>query len=96
MTKIRKKKSFENSATVSRKNKSNIHYFRIILLSFKTRTKIGVCTLAKTHAIFQSFLLEMLGFILSFMTANFNPKLSRGFEAIAIQTDPMRFYMYFH
>ena len=29
-------------------------------LSFKIRTKIGECTLAKPHAIFQSFLLEML------------------------------------
>ena len=78
------RKSFQNSATVSRNNKSNIHYFKITSLSFKTRTKIGVCTLAKPHAIFQSFLLEMLGFILSFITTNFNPKLSRGFEAIAI------------
>ena len=46
--------------------------------------KIGVCTVAKPHAIFQSFLLEMLGFIHSLMTGNFNPKLSKGFEAIAI------------
>ena len=53
-------------------------------LLFKTRTKIGVCTVAKPHVIFQSFLLEMLGFIDTFMTVNFNPKLLRGFEAIAI------------
>ena len=58
--------------------------------------KIGVHTLAKPHAIFQSFLLEMLGFIHSFMTGNFNPKLLKGFEAIAIYTVPMGFYMYFH
>ena len=99
-TKKKKKKktknSFQNTATVSRNNKSNIHNFQIISLSFKTRTKIGVCTVAKPHAIFQSFLLEMLGLIHSFMTGNFNPKLWRGFEAIAIQTVPMRFYMYFH
>ena len=59
------KKSFQNSATISRNNMSNIHYFKITSLSFKTRTKIGVCTLAKPQAIFQSFLLEMLGFISS-------------------------------
>ena len=40
--------------------------------------------MAKTHAIFHSFLLEMLGCFHSFMTGNFNPKLSRGLEAIAI------------
>ena len=80
MTKIRKK-SFQNSATVSRNNKSNIHYFQITSISFKTRTKIGVCTVAKPHAIFESILLEMLGSIHSFMTSNFNSKL---FEVIAI------------
>ena len=53
-------------------------------LVFKTRTKIGVCTVAKPHVIFQSGLLEMLGFILSFMTGKFNPKLYGGFEAITI------------
>ena len=68
---------------------SKIHYFEITSLSFKIRAKIGVCILAKPHAIFQSFLLEMLGFIHSFTTGNFNPKLSRGFVAIAIQTDLM-------
>ena len=47
-------------------------------------TKIGVCTMAEPQAIFQSFLLEMLGFIHSFTTCNLNPKLSSGFEAIAI------------
>ena len=61
-----------------------IHLFEIASLSFKIRTKIGICTLAKPHAIFQSFLLKMLDFIHTFMTSNFNPKLSRGFEAIAI------------
>ena len=60
---------------------SNIHYFEITFLLFKIRTKIGVRTLAKPHAIFQSFLLEMLGFIHSFTTGKFNPKLSSGFEA---------------
>ena len=39
---------------------------------------------AKPCAIFQSFLLEMLGFIHSSMTGNFNPNLSRGSEPIAI------------
>ena len=63
---------------------SNIPYFEIISISFKIRTKIGVCTLAKPHAIFQSFLLEMLGFIHSFTASNFNPKLPSSFEAIAI------------
>ena len=63
---------------------SIIHYFEISSLSFKIRTKTGVCTVAKPHAIFQSFLLEMLDFIQSVMTGNFNPKLSRGFEAKAI------------
>ena len=53
-------------------------------------------TLAKPHAIFQLFLLEMLGFIHSFTAGNFNPKLSSGFEAIAIKTVPIGFYMYFH
>ena len=46
--------------------------------------KIGVCTVAKPHAIFQLFLLEMLGFIHSSMTGNFNPNLSRDSEPIAI------------
>ena len=37
--------------------------------------------MAKPHAIFQSFLLlEMLSFIHSSMTGNFNPNLSRGSE----------------
>ena len=44
--------------------------------------KIGVCTLAKPNAIFHSFFLEMLG-VIQFYDGNFNPKLSRGFEAIA-------------
>ena len=61
MTEIRKKKYiyiyFQNSATTSRNEKSrniksNIHYFEITSLSYKTRTEIGVCTLAKPHAIF--------------------------------------------
>ena len=64
------KTSFQNSATVSRNNTSNIHYFEITSLSFKIRTKISVCTLAKPHTIFKSFLLEMLGFNHSFMTGN--------------------------
>ena len=71
------------SATVSRNNKSNINYFEISSLSFKIRTKICVCTLAKPHSICQTFLLEMLGFIYSFVTGNLNSKLSRGHEAIA-------------
>ena len=83
MTKIRKK-SFQNSDTVLRNNKSNIHYFQITSLSFKTRTKIGVCTVTKPHAIFQLFLLEMLGFNHSLKTGHFNRNLLRGFEAIAI------------
>ena len=66
------------------RNKSNIHYVEITSLSFKIRKKIGACTLAKPQAIFQPFLLEILGFIHSYMTGNCNPKLSRGFEAIAI------------
>ena len=84
MTKIRK--NLFKIQPQSREIKSNIHYFYItsLLSVFKTRTKIGVCTVAKPHAIFQSFLLEILGFIHSLMTGNFNPKLSRGFEAIAI------------
>ena len=45
--------------------------------------------MVKPHAIFQSFLLEMLGFIHSFMIVNFYPKLSRGFKALAIETVPM-------
>ena len=44
--------------------------------------------MAKPHAIFQSFLLEMLGFIHTFMNGNFDPELSRGFEAIAILDCP--------
>ena len=40
----------------------------------------GVCTLGRPHAIFQSFLLEMLDFIQSFTTSNFNPN----YRAIAI------------
>ena len=94
--KTKTKKSLQNSATVLRNNMSNIHYFQIISLSFKIRTKIGVCTLAKPHAIFQSFLLDMFGFIQSFKTGKFNPILSSGFEATAIYTGPMVFYMYFH
>ena len=78
------KKSFQKSTTVLRNNMSNIHYFEITSLSFTIRMKIGICTLAKPHVIFQMFLLEMLGFIYSFKTGNFNPKLSSGFEAIAI------------
>ena len=70
MTKNRKN-LFQNSATVLRNNKSNIHYYQITSLSFKTKT--GVCTEAKPHAIFQSFLFEMLGFIHSSMTGNFDP-----------------------
>ena len=62
----------------------NIRYFEITSLSIKIRTKIGVCTLARPHAIFQSFLLEMLGFIHSFTTSNFNSKLLSGFESLAI------------
>ena len=93
MTKIREKKSFQNLSTVSRNNKSNIHYFQITSLSFKlTRTKIGEGNVTKPHAIFQSFLLEMLGFIHRFMTDNFDLKLSNGFKAIAIQTVQMGFY----
>ena len=53
-------------------------------MTFKIRMKIAVCTLAKSHAIFQTFLLEMLDFIYSFTTGNFNSKLSSGFEFIAI------------
>ena len=60
---------------------SNIHYFEIISLSFKIRTKIGVCTLASDISI---VLMEMLGIIHSFTTGKLNPKLSSGFEAIAI------------
>ena len=77
---------------------SNIQYFNfeITPLSFKIRTEIDVCTLAKPHAICQSFLLETIGYIHSFMTDNFNHKLPMGFEAIAIQTVSMGFYMYFH
>ena len=42
--------------------------------------KIVVCSLAKKkHGIFQLFLLEMLGYIHSFITDYFNPKLSMGF-----------------
>ena len=63
---------------------SNIHHFKITSLSLKTRTKIGVCTVAKPDAIFQSFLLEMLGVIHRSMTGNSNPKLLKGFEPIAI------------
>ena len=75
---------------------SNIHYFEITSLSFKIRTKIDVCTLAKPHAIFHFlfiylfiiifffFLSEMLGFIHRFTAGNFNPKLTRGLEAISI------------
>ena len=37
---------------------------------------------------FNRFLLEMLGFIHSFMTGNFNPTLSRGFEAFASLNGP--------
>ena len=54
---------------------SNIHYFYIASLSFKTRMKISVCIVAKPHAIFQSFLLKMFGLSLSFMSGNFTPKL---------------------
>ena len=46
--------------------------------------KIGVCTVAKQHAILQSFLLEMLTLRISFMTGILIPKLSTGFEAIVI------------
>ena len=95
MTKIRKKNLFKIHPQF-REITSNIHYFEITSLSLKIRAKISVCTLAKPHAIFQSFLSEMLGFIHSFMTGNFNPKMSRGFEAITIQAVPMGFYMYFH
>ena len=63
---------------------SNIHYLDYLPFHLKIRSKIGVCTMAKRHAIFQSFLLETLRFIHSFMAGNFNPKLSRGFEAIAV------------
>ena len=83
MTKIRKK-SFQNSATVSRNDTSNIHYFKINSLSFKTRTKIAVCTVTKPHVIFQWFFLEMLDFIHSCLTGNYNPKLLRGFAAVAV------------
>ena len=79
-----KQKSFQNSATVSRNFKTNIHYFANTSLSFKIRTKIGVCILANPGAIFQSFLLELLGVIHSSMTGNSNPKLSRDFKDIAI------------
>ena len=51
----------------------NIHYFEISSLSFDIRKKIGVCTLSKPHAIFQSLLLEMLGFVHSFMTGELFP-----------------------
>ena len=53
-------KSLKNSSTVLRNNKSNVHYFEITSLSFKIRTEIGVCTLVKPYATFQSFLLEIL------------------------------------
>ena len=55
---------------------TNIRYFEITSLSFDIRTKIGVCALAKPHAIFQTFLLKMLGFNTfnhSFTASNFNP-----------------------
>ena len=52
-------------------------FFRLPPFHLKQERK-----LVKPHAIVQSFLLEMLGFILSFMTGNFNPKLSMGFEAL--------------
>ena len=57
--------------------------FRLLPFNLKIRTKIGVCIMAKTLAIFQLCLLEMLGCIHSFMTGTINPKLSRGVEAIA-------------
>ena len=69
----------------SRNNKSNIHYFEITSISFKTRTKIGIiCIVGKPHAIFYSFLLEMLGFIHSFVAGDFNGKISSCLIAIAI------------
>ena len=83
MTKI-EKNLFKILSQSRGNNKSNIHYFEITSLSFKMRTKIGVCTLAKTHVIFQLCLLYMLGFIHSFMTGNFNPKLPWKFEAKVI------------
>ena len=72
MTKIRKNifKIQPQSLEIT----SNIHYFEIISLPFKI-TKICVCFLARPHVIFQKFLLEMLGFIHSITTGNFNPKL---------------------
>ena len=75
MKKIRKKKTSQSQEITS-----------IICIIFRLPPfhLIGVYTVAKPHAIFQSFLLEMLGFIHSFMTGNINPKPSRGFEAIAI------------
>ena len=65
MTKIRRK-SFKNSATFSRNNKSNIHYFQITSLSFRIRMKIDVCTKAKPHAIFQSFFVGNVRFYSQF------------------------------
>ena len=58
--------------------------FRLPPFHLKQRTNIDVCTVAKPYAIFQSFLLEMIGLIHTFITGIFNLKLSRGFEAIAI------------
>ena len=78
-TKKSEKKSSQNSATVSRNDTSNIHYFTLPPFHL-----IVVCTVSKPHEIFQSFLMEMLGVIHSFMAGNFNLKLSRSFVAIAI------------
>ena len=68
--------------------------FRLPPFHLKQERKLVYAIMTKHHAIFQSFLLEMLGFIHSFMTGNFNLKLSSGFEVKAILTYPMEFYLY--
>ena len=81
------KKSFQNLSTVSRNNKSNIHYFQITSLSFKTRTKCD-----KTTCDISIVFVGNVRFYSQFMTDNFDLKLSNGFKAIAIQTVQMGFY----
>ena len=83
MTKIRK--NLFKIQPQSREITSQIFIiFRLPPFHSKQEQKLVYALWQNHMRYFNRFLLETLGFIHSFMTGNFNPKLSRGFDAIAI------------
>ena len=84
MTKIRKKNIFKIQPQSREMTRQIFLIVSLPPFHLKQEQKIDIYTVAKPHVTFQSFFLEMLDCIHSLMASKFNPKLSMGFEAIAI------------